>query len=88
MSKHTLKLGISEKGCLCVYGLTSRFPVSLYPEQWDSLVEFMPTIVKALADNRANLDKLSAISKAKRDAERALTQTTSKGGVKFIGAIA
>jgi hypothetical protein len=32
-----LKLKVSEKGCLSIYGLTSRFPVSLYPNQWERI---------------------------------------------------
>lgn len=32
-----LKLKVSKKGCLSIYGLTSRFPVSLYPNQWERI---------------------------------------------------
>ncbi len=32
-----LKLKVSEKGALSVYGLTTKFPVTLYPNQWERI---------------------------------------------------
>jgi hypothetical protein len=37
--KYNLRFKVSEKGGISVYGLQSRFPVTLYPEQWEALYE-------------------------------------------------
>jgi hypothetical protein len=52
-----LSVKISEKGAVSVYGLNARFPVSLYRSQWERLIQFLPTMTKFLADNKATLDK-------------------------------
>ena len=39
------KEGADNKGTLSVYGLTSRFPVSFYANQWLELAKAMPAIV-------------------------------------------
>lgn len=44
-----LRHKFGEKGTLSVYGLTTRFPVSLYPGQWVRLLEYAGTICQALA---------------------------------------
>ena len=36
---------VTEKGGISVYGL-GRFPVTLYPEQWDALAAFIPSVIK------------------------------------------
>lgn len=38
----TMKVG--EKRGLSVYGLTSRFPVTLYRQQWETLLKMEPEI--------------------------------------------
>jgi hypothetical protein len=50
----TMKIG--EKGGLSVYGINSRFPVSLYANQWQRLAPYLPEI---LAFIEANKDKMS-----------------------------
>lgn len=35
--KNKLSAKVSEKGAISVYGLHSRFPVTLYAEQWERL---------------------------------------------------
>lgn len=45
---------ISEKGGLSVYGL-GRFPVTLYKEQWQKLLEAADDIRAFLKDNDAQL---------------------------------
>jgi len=32
-------------GTVCVYGLNTRFPVALYPNQWRELARFVPSIL-------------------------------------------
>jgi len=76
---------VSEKGGISVYGF-GRFPVTLYPETWGSLAEFIPTVlafrdaeVKAgrlcatKEENQARLAKLLAAFQA---AEAAATAST------------
>ena len=45
---------VSEKGGLSVYGL-GRFPVTLYPEQWEKLLSMADEIRGFINDNRASL---------------------------------
>jgi hypothetical protein len=49
-----LRLKISEKGGLSVYGL-GRFPVTLYKEQWSRLLEHVDDIRKFLQDHDGEL---------------------------------
>lgn len=44
------------KGTVCVYGINSRMPVSLYPNQWEKLIGMIPQIQETIA---ANKDALS-----------------------------
>lgn len=32
-------------GTVCVYGLNTRFPVSLYPNQWRELAKYVPAVL-------------------------------------------
>ena len=45
-----LRLKVSEKGALSVYGL-GRFPVTLYKEQWIRLLDYSDEIKSFLKDN-------------------------------------
>jgi hypothetical protein len=45
-----LRLKVSEKGALSVYGL-GRFPVTLYKEQWRRLLDYADEIKTFLKDN-------------------------------------
>ena len=45
-----LRLKVSEKGGLSVYGL-GRFPVTLYKEQWTKLLDNVEEIKKFLQEN-------------------------------------
>jgi hypothetical protein len=45
-----LRLKVSEKGALSVYGL-GRFPVTLYKEQWSRLLGYTEEIKAFLKDN-------------------------------------
>lgn len=51
-----LWLKVSEKGALSLYGL-GRFPVTLYREQWERLLEMADTIRQFIADNGGRLKK-------------------------------
>ncbi len=54
-----LTLKVSEKGALSVYGL-GRFPVTLYKEQWQKLLEVTDDIRAFLKENDAQLKSKSA----------------------------
>lgn len=49
-----VSLRVSEKGGLSVYGL-GRFPVTLYPEQWQKLLEMASEIRAFIEENRGKL---------------------------------
>ena len=49
-----LRLKVSEKGALSVYGL-GRFPVTLYKEQWTRLLDYGDEIRSFIKDNDQSL---------------------------------
>ncbi|MBV9507986.1 MAG: hypothetical protein JO323_23595 [Acidobacteriia bacterium] len=49
-------LRVSEKGALSVYGL-GRFPVTLYREQWEKLLDMAEDIRQFIQDNSQQLKK-------------------------------
>lgn len=49
----TFKVG--DKGGLSMYGLNSRFPVTLYKEQWRRLIDSVPLIEAALKEYGSKL---------------------------------
>lgn len=50
----TLRLKVSQKGALSVYGL-GRFPVTLYKEQWRKLLDMAEEIRAFITENDAQL---------------------------------
>ena len=55
-TQSALRCKVSEKGALSVYGLSAKWPVTLYIGQWERVDEFMPQI---MAFAKANASKLS-----------------------------
>jgi hypothetical protein len=53
-NERTLKLKVSEKGGLSVYGL-GRFPVTLYREQWEKLLSVKDDILGFIESNASSL---------------------------------
>ena len=53
-SARSVSLKVSEKGGVSVYGL-GRFPVTLYKEQWNKLLD-MAEEIRAFADNMRTSD--------------------------------
>ena len=49
-----IRLKVSEKGALSVYGM-GRFPVTLYKEQWLKLLNMSDEIRAFIAENEARL---------------------------------
>lgn len=65
-----LTIKTSEKGCVSVYGLNGKWPVSLYTDQWETLISFGPTIQKYIKANKTELDRLGQASKLLKQATR------------------
>jgi hypothetical protein len=57
--KGAMSMKVSEKGAVSVYGL-GRFPVTLYKEQWERLLQSGEEIRKFIADNDDKLKKKEA----------------------------
>lgn len=51
--KTTMKIGA--KGGISVYGVTKRFPVTLYHWQWEALLNHKDEILKFIEDNKDQL---------------------------------
>lgn len=49
-----LEFRVSEKGAVSVYGM-GRFPVTLYYEQWQRLLEAAPQLKEFLEENKSKL---------------------------------
>lgn len=54
-SKSALRCKVSEKGGVSVYGLNSRWPITLYASQWAKLADYMPTVLTFIDVNRGSL---------------------------------
>ncbi len=50
----SLEFRVGEKGGVSVYGL-GRFPVTLYYEQWNRLMDAAPQLRQFLEDNKSRL---------------------------------
>ena len=57
-----LSLKVSEKGALSVYGL-GRFPVTLYKEQWNKLLDMTDDLRAFIKANDAQLKTKDAVVK-------------------------
>jgi len=53
-SEKGLSLKVSQKGAVSVYGL-GRFPVTLYKEQWERLLDMADEIRSFIQENMAKL---------------------------------
>jgi hypothetical protein len=53
-SRRGISLKVSEKGGISVYGL-GRFPVTLYPEQWEALLGMADEVRTFIDENRGRL---------------------------------
>ena len=53
-SEKGLSLKVSQKGGVSVYGL-GRFPVTLYKEQWEKLLDMSDDIVAFIQENESQL---------------------------------
>ena len=68
---------VSDKGCVCLYGL-GRFPVALYPSQWEVVFDQVESIKQCITDNKETLDaKAKAFEIAKEAAKASETTPTT-----------
>jgi len=51
-----ISLKVSQKGAVSLYGL-GRFPVTLYKEQWESVLDMSDEIRRFIAEHDAELKK-------------------------------
>jgi hypothetical protein len=58
-SSKGVTMKVSEKGALSVYGL-GRFPVTLYKEQWQRLLDMSDDIRAFIVENQATLKSKEA----------------------------
>lgn len=49
-------LKVSEKGGVSLYGL-GRFPITLYVEQWQKIIDMVPEIRRFMDENAASLKR-------------------------------
>ena len=50
-----LRLKVGEKGGVSLSGINARFPVTLYADQWKRVLEFGPSILKFIEENKSKL---------------------------------
>jgi hypothetical protein len=53
----TIRFKVSEKGALSVYGLNVRFPVTLYADQWERLIERLEDLKAFIVANKSTLSR-------------------------------
>jgi hypothetical protein len=61
-SSRGVTMKVSEKGGLSVYGL-GRFPVTLYKEQWQRLLDMADDIRSFIRENEASLKSKDALER-------------------------
>ena len=66
--KRGLSCRVSQKGAVSIYGLQSRFPVTLYAEQWERLLDFGDVIREFIKDNDAALNRKDRPAGAEEEA--------------------
>lgn len=58
-SQRPVTLKVSEKGALSIYGM-GRFPVTLYAQQWEKLLDMQGKIREFIAANNGKLTRKEA----------------------------
>src|SRR5436190_9046557 len=58
-TQSALRCKVSEKGALSVYGLSAKWPTTLYIGQWERLIEFLPQLQQFAKDNANKLSRKS-----------------------------
>ena len=52
-----LSFKVGEKGGVSVFGLNSRFPVTLYAQQWERLIAAIPELQTFMTANASKLSR-------------------------------
>ena len=71
----SLKVGMSDKGCIHVSGINGKWGVALYPQQWVALLAIGKDIIQFGKDNEAELTRRGEAEKARKAAEKAKPAT-------------
>ena len=58
-SQSALRCKVSEKGALSVYGLSAKWPTTLYIGQWERLIDYIPQLKQFAKDNAGKLSRKS-----------------------------
>jgi len=58
-----LQGAVSAKGALSVYGLNAKWPVTLYPDQWERLLSACDAIRDALKEHKVEMELRQATGK-------------------------
>ena len=57
-----LSMRVSKKGCMSVYGVHTRFPVTLYANQWARLLDFADNIRDFLASEPTHTHEIDGVA--------------------------
>ena len=71
----SLKVGMSDKGCIHVSGINGKWGVALYPQQWVALLAIGKDIIQFGKDNEAELTRRGEAEKARKAMEKAKPAT-------------
>lgn len=55
LAEDRISFKVSEKGCLSMYGVRKQFPVSLYKNQWKTVLDASDAVREFIAKNEAVL---------------------------------
>lgn len=55
VSAAKLRFKVGEKGGVSVFGINSRFPVTLYKDQWHRLIEAIPALQAFMLEHNSEL---------------------------------
>ena len=69
--RYRLTFKVAEKGGISVYGLQRRFPVTLYPEQWQALFDHADQLKEFIAKPDTQTQCKANQAKAKGDKQAA-----------------
>jgi len=69
-SQESATIRISDKGCISVYGLGSRFPVTLYRKQWQKLFTMIYQVKGFIDGHASELDAVDARFQAEKQAKK------------------
>ena len=56
-TQSALRCKVSEKGAISVYGLSAKWPVTLYVGQWERLIEYIPQLQEFAKANNGKLSR-------------------------------